>query len=45
MRENVPSIEKHIQTSIERTEKDYREIHEWIDHPGKKPQRHDLGRV
>lgn len=41
----MPPIEKHIQTSIERTGKDYRDIHEWIDHPEKKPQRHDLGRV
>jgi hypothetical protein len=28
-------IEKHIQISIERTGKDYRDIHEWIDHPEK----------
>ena len=32
----MPPIEKHIQASIERTGKDYRDIHEWIDHPGKK---------
>lgn len=41
----MPSIEKHTQKSMERTGKDYLEIHEWIDEPGKKAERHDIGRV
>ena len=32
----MPTIEKHIQKSIERTGKEYKEIHEWIDDPEKK---------
>jgi hypothetical protein len=41
----MPSIEKHIQTSLERTGKEYREIHEWIDNPEKKNERHDSTKV
>jgi hypothetical protein len=41
----MPPIEKHIQTSLSRTGKEYREIHEWIDDPGKKNERHDITKV
>ncbi len=41
----MPTIDKHMQKSIERTGKDYRDIHEWIDDPEKKAERHDIGRV
>jgi len=41
----MPPIEKHTQKSIERTGKNYLEIHEWIDDPEKKAERHDIGRV
>lgn len=41
----MPPIEKHTQKSIERTGKDYRDVHEWIDDPEKKAERHDIGRV
>jgi len=41
----MPPIEKHIQRSIEKTGKNYKEIHEWIDDPEKKSERHDLGRL
>ena len=41
----MPSIEKHIEISVRRTGKPYREIHEWIDHPDHKPERHDITRV
>lgn len=41
----MPSIDKHVQTSIERTGKEYREIHEWIDDPEKKVERHDITRT
>lgn len=39
----MPPIEKHLKTSIERTGKDYRDVHEWIDgDPEKKAERHDI---
>jgi hypothetical protein len=41
----MPIIEKHIQTSLKRTGKPYREIHEWIDDPQLKNERHDITRV
>jgi hypothetical protein len=41
----MPSIEKHIETSLQRTGKAYREIHEWIDDPQLKNERHDITRV
>jgi hypothetical protein len=41
----MPSIEKHIETSMKRTNKPYREIHEWIDNPEHKNERHDITRV
>lgn len=27
----MPPIDKHIKVSMERTEKEYREVHEWLD--------------
>lgn len=41
----MPAIDKHVQTSLERTGKEYREIHEWIDEPEKKVERHDITRI
>jgi hypothetical protein len=41
----MPSIEKHTQKSHEKTGKYYQEIHEWIDDPDHKVERHDIGRV
>ena len=41
----MPSIEKHNQKSLERTGKSYHEVHEWIDNPEHKDERHDLTRV
>jgi hypothetical protein len=38
----MPSIEKHVQTSLKRTGKDYREVHEWIDDPENKNERHNI---
>ncbi|MBF0127022.1 MAG: hypothetical protein HQM02_07410 [Magnetococcales bacterium] len=37
--------EVHYQRSLARTGQEYREIHQWIDEPGMKYERHDLGRV
>ena len=41
----MPKIDAHIARSVERTGKEYREVHEWIDHPEHKVERHDIGRV
>jgi len=41
----MPPIEKHVEISIQRTEKPYREVHEWIDDPQNKNERHDITRV
>lgn len=41
----MPSIEKHIEVSTQRTGKSYREVHEWIDDPQYKNERHDITRV
>lgn len=41
----MPKTEKHIQTSLLRTGKPYKEVHEWIDDPEHKNQRHDFTMV
>ncbi len=42
----MPPIEKHLKISLERTGKDYREVHEWIDgDPAKKAERHDVTKI
>jgi hypothetical protein len=41
----MPSIPKHIEISKERTGKSYQEVHEWIDDPDHKNERHDITRV
>jgi uncharacterized protein len=42
----MPSIEKHVEISRERTGKDYVELHEWIDKdPATKVERHDMTRI
>lgn len=42
----MPHIDKHIKSSMERTGKEYREIHEWIDgDPEKKVERHDVTKI
>ncbi len=42
----MPPIEKHLKISLERTGKDYREVHEWIDgDPAKKAERHDITKI
>jgi len=42
----MPPIEKHLKTSLERTGKDYREIHIWLDgDPEKKAERHDITKI
>lgn len=43
----MPPVSKHLMTSKERTGKEYREIHEWIDDsdPVTKAQRHDITKI
>jgi len=41
----MPSIEKHVEISQQRTNRSYREIHEWIDEPQHKDERHDITKI
>ncbi len=41
----MPSIEKHIEISKQRTNQSFREIHEWIDEPEHKDERHDITKI
>ncbi len=42
----MPPIERHVQISKERTGKEYREIHEWLDGDAeKKAERHDITKM
>ncbi|GAB4407646.1 MAG: hypothetical protein OHK0032_03020 [Thermodesulfovibrionales bacterium] len=41
----MPPVDAHIKRSIERTGRDYRELHEWLDDPEMKTERHDIMRI
>lgn len=41
----MPSIEKHVETSLKKTGKKYLEVHEWIDDPATKNERHDINAI
>lgn len=41
----MPSTEKHFETSLKRTGKDYADLHRWIDDPDNKNERHDFTRI
>ena len=41
----MPPLDDHIQSSLKRTGKEYRDIHEWIDDPELKYERHDFSKV
>lgn len=41
----MPSIEKHVEISKQRTNQDYRDVHEWIDDPEHKDERHDITKI
>ena len=41
----MPKIDVHSKESLERTVKEYRELHEWIDDPSKKPEHHDITKM
>ncbi|MFZ5760332.1 MAG: hypothetical protein ACOY32_11995 [Thermodesulfobacteriota bacterium] len=41
----MPPNEKHFETSLPRTGKDYADLHRWIDDPLHKNERHDFTRI
>ena len=41
----MPPLNDHIASSLARTGKEYREVHEWIDHEELKYERHDFSKV
>lgn len=41
----MPTIDRHIEISRQRTNRSYREVHEWIDDPQHKNERHDITRI
>ncbi len=41
----MPSIEKHAQISKQRTNEWHREVHEWVDDPQYKDERHDITKI
>lgn len=41
----MPSIEKHADISKQSTGTTYQQVHEWIDDPQHKEERHDITRV
>jgi hypothetical protein len=41
----MPSIEKHAAISKQRTNNTYREVHQWIDDPQHKDERHDITKI
>ncbi len=42
----MPPIDKHLKKSMEKTGKDYKDVHEWIDgDPEKKAERHDITKI
>ncbi len=41
----MPPTEKHFETSLKRTGKEYTELHRWLDDPEHKNERHDFTRI
>ncbi len=41
----MPPLADHLASSLARTGKEYREVHEWIDHEELKYERHDFSKV
>lgn len=41
----MPPVKEHIEASQKRTGKEYSNIHEWIDDPEKKAERHDITKI
>ena len=42
----MPPVPGHTKSSMERTGKEYKEVHEWLDlDPEKKTERHDITKI
>lgn len=41
----MPPAAGHTKSSMERTGKEYKEVHEWLDDPAKKAERHDVTKM
>lgn len=41
----MPSVDLHVKKSLDRTGKEYREVHEWTDEAPNKGGRHDLTKL
>lgn len=42
----MPPVPSHTRSSLERTGKEYKEVHEWLDmDPEKKAERHDITKI
>lgn len=42
----MPPVPGHTKSSMERTGKEYKEVHEWLDlDPEKKAERHDITKI
>jgi len=41
----MPSIDKHAEISNQRTGRAFRDVHEWIDNPQHKDERHDITKI
>lgn len=41
----MPKIDVHLKESLDRTGKEYKELHEWIDDSSKKPEHHDITKM
>ena len=41
----MPEIPEHAAASKARTGKEYLEVHQWVDHPDHKTERHDITKI
>lgn len=41
----MPPTEKHYESSLKRTGKEWKAVHDWVDDPQHKNERHDFTRI
>ena len=41
----MPPTKEHYKSSLDRTGKDWKEVHDWVDDPQHKNERHDFTRI
>lgn len=41
----MPPTKWHYQSSLDRTGKEFQEVHDWVDNPDHKNERHDFTRI